>query len=128
MMTRIAILGAGPVGLEAALAARAAGHRATVYEQAPTPAGNVRAWGHVRLFTPWDWNVSPRMRAALGDAAPAGNGFPTGDELAGRLLDPVARSLDVRTGVRVLGVARRGCSSTRRSARRHAPRGPSGCT
>src|SRR3954447_15459909 len=54
---RVAILGAGPVGLEAALAVAERGWAFTVYEGASRPGGNVREWGHVRLFTPWDMNV-----------------------------------------------------------------------
>ncbi len=69
---RLAVIGAGPIGLEAALAAREHGHQITVYEQAVTVAGHVRRWGHVRMFTPWEMNVTPRMVAALGDRAPIG--------------------------------------------------------
>jgi NADPH-dependent 2,4-dienoyl-CoA reductase/sulfur reductase-like enzyme len=61
----VAILGSGPTGLEAALAAAEAGLPFTLYEAAPEAAGNVRVWGHVRLFTPWEMNVSPRMRRNL---------------------------------------------------------------
>ena len=75
---RIAILGAGPVGLEAALAASARGDEVTVYEAADRVGGNVRSWAHVRTFTPWDLVVSPRVRAVLGDAAPSGGALPTG--------------------------------------------------
>jgi len=107
-VSRVAILGGGPIGLEAALAAREHGWRAVVYERSPSVAGNVRAWGHVRLFTPWDWNVSPQMRRCLAERAPSGDALPTGHELADQLLDPVAATLDVRIGVRVLGVAREG--------------------
>ncbi|HWN44803.1 MAG TPA: NAD(P)-binding protein, partial [Thermoanaerobaculia bacterium] len=46
---RIAILGAGPIGLEAALAAAEGGYPFTVYEAAPSAGGNVRSWGHVRM-------------------------------------------------------------------------------
>ncbi|HET9227578.1 MAG TPA: NAD(P)-binding protein, partial [Thermoanaerobaculia bacterium] len=107
---RIAILGAGPVGLEAALAAAEGGHPFTVYEAAPTPGGNVRSWGHVRMFTPWDLNVSPRMRRRV--EAPSGSGCPTGRELAEQLLDPIAALPDVapnlRLGTRVLSLGREG--------------------
>ncbi len=110
-MTRIAILGAGPIGLDAALAAAARGDDFTVFEAAPTVAGYVRRWGHVRTFTPWDMNVSPRMRAALPDA-PAGAGLPTGDELAHELLEPVAALPAlrgrIRCATRVLAVGREG--------------------
>jgi hypothetical protein len=108
---RIAILGAGPVGLEAALAAAEAGNPFTVYEAAPAVGGNVRSWGHVRLFTPWDLNVSPRMRRRLPDA-PAGPDCPTGAELADRLLAPLAALPEVapnlRLSTRVLSVGREG--------------------
>ena len=110
-MTRIAILGAGPIGLEAALAAAARGDDFTVFEAAPTIGGYVRRWGHVRTFTPWDMNVSPRMRAALPDA-PRGAGLPTGAELAEQLLEPVAALPalrgHIRCATRVLAVGREG--------------------
>jgi hypothetical protein len=124
---RVAILGAGPVGLEAALAVAERGWAFTVYEDAARPGGNVREWGHVRLFTPWDMNVSDRMRRALPDA-PAGPGLPTGTELADGLLDRVAKlpavAPNVRLGARVDAVAREGLlkheeiASAERGARR----------
>jgi NADPH-dependent 2,4-dienoyl-CoA reductase/sulfur reductase-like enzyme len=108
---RVAILGAGPVGLEAALAVAERGWAFTVYEEAERPGGNVRDWGHVRLFTPWDMNVSARMRRALPDA-PAGAELPTGTELAEQLLDPLADlpaiAPNLRLGARVDAVAREG--------------------
>src|SRR3954452_14687214 len=79
---RIAILGAGPIGLEAALAAAERGWEFTVYEAGGSVGANVRDWGHVRLFTPWEMNVSPRARRALL-AGPGGSELPRGDELAG---------------------------------------------
>ena len=109
----IAILGAGPIGLEAALAAADRDLPFTVYDAAPTVAGHVRDWGHVRVFTPWDLNVSDRMRAALaaeGVDAPGGDDLPTGDELADRLYEPVAGLASVaprlRLGTRVEAVGR----------------------
>jgi len=111
----LAILGAGPVGLEAALAAVDAGRSFTLYETAPHAAGNVRSWGHVRLFTPWDMNVSPRMRHHLEVAdieVPGGSECPTGNELADHLLEPLAALPSVaphlRTATKVLSVARQG--------------------
>jgi hypothetical protein len=112
---RIAILGAGPTGLEAALAATEAGHPFTVYEASPSVAGNVRAWGHVRLFTPWEMNVSPRMRRhleATGHEIPSSLECPTGHDLAVKLFEPLAALPEVaphlRLGTRVLGIGRQG--------------------
>src|SRR5579864_7002562 len=113
---RLAILGAGPIGLEAALAAVEAGLPFTLYEAGPEVAASVRAWGHVRLFTPWAMDVSPRMRrhlAAAGAAPPDdGERCPTGRELASGLYDRVAALPQVaprlRLSTRVLAVGREG--------------------
>jgi hypothetical protein len=90
---RVAILGSGPVGLDAALAAVEHGFRVRVYEAGQTPAANVRSWEHVRLFSPWRMNVSPRMARALEDAGPGleadPDASPTGREYADRVLDPL---------------------------------------
>jgi thioredoxin reductase len=127
---QIAILGSGPTGLEAALAAAERGLPFTLYEAAPRVAGHVRSWGHVSLFTPWSMNVSPRMRAALeaaGVPIPEGEGCPTGDELADQLLEPIAAlpaiAPNLRLSSRVVAVGREGLlkheeiSSTARAAR-----------
>ncbi len=114
-LPHIAILGAGPIGLEAALAASQAGYPFTVYEAAPAVAGQVRAWGHVNLFTPWDLNVSPRMRAALtaaGLEVPAGDACPTGGELVEKVLQPIAELPQIkdhlRLGTEVRRIGRQG--------------------
>jgi len=107
----IAILGAGPIGLEAALAAADRGLSFTVFEAAPSVGGHVLAWGHVRTFTPWSMNVSPRMRSLL-PGAPDGPGLPSGAELARQLLAPAAALAPVRDRIRcctrVLAVGREG--------------------
>ncbi|MGI8595071.1 MAG: hypothetical protein ACR2ML_12020 [Solirubrobacteraceae bacterium] len=110
---RIAILGAGPIGLETALGAAQRGWPFTVYEAAPDVAGHVRRWGHVRLFTPWSRNASERMASAMrhsGVEVPVGDELPTGAQLVERLYDPVARlpELDgrIRVGTRVEAVGR----------------------
>ncbi|WP_434594083.1 FAD-dependent oxidoreductase [Streptomyces sp. A5-4] len=111
MQRHVAILGAGPVGLDAALACADAGWTFTLYEAGETVAAHVRAWGHARLFTPWDLNVSGRMRTHLPDA-PTGDDCPTGTELATRLFDPLAAlpALEgrIRLRTRVAGIARTG--------------------
>lgn len=113
---RIAVLGAGPVGLDAALAALAAGHPVDVYEAARRPAGHLRAWGHVRLFSPWAMNISPRMEARAeraGVAPPADPAAcPTGDEYLARVVDPLWErafpASRLHLGTRVVGVGREG--------------------
>jgi NADPH-dependent 2,4-dienoyl-CoA reductase/sulfur reductase-like enzyme len=114
--TRLAILGAGPVGLEAALAAADAGWPFTVFEAGPRVGEHVARWGHVRLFTPWSMVVSERMARHLRGAGlrpPAdGDQCPTGAEVVAELLEPLARLPElagsIHTGTRVIGVGRAG--------------------
>lgn len=114
--THFAILGAGPTGLEAALACAEHGYPFTLYEASDDVAGHVRGWGHVRLFTPWSMNVSRRMRRSLdaaGTAAPSSDTeYPTGDELVARVLRPLAELPQVkerlRYSSRVTAIGRRG--------------------
>lgn len=111
----IAILGAGPTGIEAALAAVEGGFPFTLFEAAPGAAGHLRQWGHVRLFTPWEMSVSSRVRdrlAAAGvDVPSSGSECPSGDEIAD-VLDRVAALPEiaphVRFGTRVLAIGREG--------------------
>ncbi len=113
----IAILGAGPVGLEAALAAQESDCSFTVYEAGSEVCSSVRRWGHVRLFTPWGLDISPRMRRALagtGAGLPAEDDpdCPTGSELVETVFAPIAElpqvAPHVRTGTRVKRVGREG--------------------
>lgn len=111
----VAIIGAGPTGLDAALAAYDRGWPFTLYEAGISVAVNVREWGHVRLFTPWDMNVSERMRTHLEQAGvevPSGSECPTGNELAERLLEPLAALPEIagslRLGAKVESLGREG--------------------
>ena len=52
----VAVIGAGPVGLAAAAHLIQRGLPVKVYEAGSTVGANVRDWGHVRLFSPWEYN------------------------------------------------------------------------
>lgn len=55
---RVAVIGAGPVGLESALAAKLHGFTVAVYDQGGI-AEHLRRWGHARMFTPFGMNATP---------------------------------------------------------------------
>lgn len=110
---RIAILGAGPIGLEAALYARYLGYDVVVYERGDV-GQHVRRWRHVRMFSPWRINVSPLAVAALRAQdehwqLPPLDELPTGQELLDRYLLPLAGSdllvdnIRTRTSVQAVG-------------------------
>ena len=124
----IAVVGAGPVGLAAAAQLLARGATPVVLEAGPTAGANVLAWGHVRLFSPWKYNVDAAARALLeasGWAMPAGDEFPTGRELVERYLAPLAAlpslAPRIRLGTRVLGISRQGVDKMKNAGREQAP-------
>lgn len=97
----LAIVGAGPVGLEAAAAALERGFDVHVFERGEVGAHPI-AWGHVRMFTPWRANVGPasaRLLARNGWTAPPADERPTGAELAERVLAPLAAAPELKTRV-----------------------------
>jgi thioredoxin reductase len=113
---RIAILGAGPIGLEAALQASVLQWPFTVYEQGRV-GEHLHRWGHVRLFSPFGMNSTPLGRQAItrGEAPrelPAEKAILTGREHVSFYLEPLARSPQLRDRIRtettVLQVGRRG--------------------
>ncbi|MGZ3426563.1 MAG: NAD(P)-binding domain-containing protein, partial [Polyangia bacterium] len=109
-MKRIIVIGAGPMGLEAALAAGARGFDVTVLE-AGEVGESLRRWGPTRFFSPLAMNVSARALALVGDGArPADDALVTGPELVERVLVPLVRSAPlwgrVRTRHRVVSVGR----------------------
>ena len=83
-MTQIAIIGGGPIGVEAALYGACAGFDVQLYERGSV-AENVRTWGYINVFTEWKRNRSPltcRLLEAQGVLLPSGEETSTGDELA----------------------------------------------
>lgn len=110
----VAILGAGPAGLEAALYARRLGCKTLLFERDPLPAPEVRAWAHVSMFTPWAANTTPLGLLAAGEdlrgrgALPAPAVHPTGADFLARYLEPLARALGdtLHADTRVVAVGR----------------------
>ncbi len=93
---RIAVLGAGPTGLEAAIYARFLGYDVDVYERGQI-CENITRWGHVRLFSPFRMNRSAlglsAIRAQAHDWAPPDDGaMLTGRETLEQYFLPLAQT------------------------------------
>ncbi len=89
---KIAIIGGGPIGVEAALYGASAGLDVTLFERGQI-GDNVRSWGYVRLFTEWTRDRSPlslRLLQERGDTLALGETCPTGNDLATYLQRVVA--------------------------------------
>jgi thioredoxin reductase len=125
---RVAVIGAGPVGLAAAAHLLARGLQPIVFEAGEQIGASIRDWGHVRVFSPWEFNLDPVAEELLeryGWSAPDRAGYPTGAELVTRYLEPLAATPQIATtlhlSARVLGVTRAGIDKLKDTGRDEAP-------
>jgi len=109
---RAVIIGAGPMGFETALRALDRGFDVTILE-AGRIGENIQQWQHVRFFSPFGMNISPRLRQALaGNTLPADGAILTGGEFVEAVLQPLSRLPEfegkIHCGQRVASIARAG--------------------
>lgn len=124
----IAVVGAGPVGLAAAAHLVERGLRPAVFEKGTRVGAALLEWGHVRVFSPWDYNVDKAARALLageGVAVPSGGDLPTGEEIVTGYLEPLSKVPSIagglRLGTEVTGVTRLGHDLMSNDGRADAP-------
>ena len=124
----VAVIGAGPVGLAAAAHVLERGLRPIVLEAGESAGHSVRQWGHVQLFSPWEYNIdraAARLLATTGWNAPEPDQYPTGAELVERYLEPLANRTalanHIQTSSRVTGISRVGFDKLKTGGRETAP-------
>jgi thioredoxin reductase len=119
----VAVIGAGPVGLAAAAHLVSRGETPIVLEAGEEVGAAVRQWAHVRVFSPWRYNIDAVAAAMLrkaGWAMPDPEHLPTGRELVEDYLEPLAALPEIRPRVRlrtrVVSVSRQGYDKLRENA------------
>jgi thioredoxin reductase len=124
----VAIIGAGPVGLAAAAHALERKLNPIVLEAGPEAGHAVRQWSHVRMFSPWEFNIdkaSGRLLLATGWNAPDPAVYPTGADLVANYIEPLATCTalkdHVKTSSRVTAVSRVGFDKSKTKGREAAP-------
>jgi hypothetical protein len=124
----VAVVGAGPVGLAAAVRLVERGLRPAVFEKGTRVGAAILEWGHVRVFSPWDYNVDDAahsLLAAAGIAAPSGSHLPTGEEIVAHYLEPLSRvpaiAAGLRLGAEVTAITRLGHDLMSNDGRADAP-------
>jgi thioredoxin reductase len=124
----VVIIGAGPVGLAAASHVLARNLTPRIFEAGASAGAGIRRWGHVRMFSPWKFNVDPAAVAILerqGWVMPQGETYPTGHDLVDHYLEPLAGTSDlapfITFKVRVVAVARQDHDLRKDGARDTAP-------
>jgi thioredoxin reductase len=124
----IVVIGAGPVGLAAAAHLAERGLDFLVLEAGDGPAASIRQWGHVRVFSPWRYNLDSAARRLLeadGWITPDLEGLPTGAQLVDGYLEPLTKlpalAGRIRYGAQVVAIGRDGLDKVRTTGRENAP-------
>lgn len=89
----VAVIGVGPVGLAAAARLIERGLTPLIFERGAHAGASIADWAHVRLFSPWEFNVDAAARSLLEDRGwqmPDPDHLPTGGELIRDYLAPLA--------------------------------------
>jgi Pyridine nucleotide-disulphide oxidoreductase len=124
----VAVLGAGPVGLAAVANLAGRGMPFVLVEAADTVGASLLEFGHVRLFSPWRYNVDPRMAEMLGRhgwTAPPEDELPLAREIVDRVLRPFAALAGIapflKLQTKVIAISREGFDKVKSEGRAEAP-------
>jgi thioredoxin reductase len=124
----VVVIGAGPVGLAAAAELAERGIDFIVLESGGIAGAAISAWGHVRLFSPWRYNIAPAARRLLESdnwTAPDLHALPTGADFVDAYLAPLAKlptlAGAIRYDAQVVAISRDGIDRLRTLGRDTAP-------
>jgi len=124
----VAIIGAGPVGLAAAAHLTIRKQPVIIFEAGTTVASNILSWKHIRVFSPWRYNIDKAARQLLNETTwenPDDNGLPTGEELYKEYLKPLSEHASLRDRIilnsRVLSVGRKNIDKMKTAGRGDVP-------
>lgn len=124
----VAVLGAGPVGLAAAAKLVERGLPFFILEAGSSVGAHLVDYGHVRLFSPWRYDIDPtmaRLLAPSGWRAPDPERIPLAAEVVEQVLRPFSRLPQVASALhldtRVVSVTREGFDKAKSAGREKAP-------
>src|SRR4051812_15994536 len=124
----VAVIGAGPVGLAAAAHLKVRQIPFILFETGSTVATNVLSWKHIRVFSPWKYNLDKAARQLLNNAgwqSPDEEGLPTGDELFNHYLKPFYELPFIKSNTylnsKVISIGRRNLDKMKTSGRENLP-------
>jgi hypothetical protein len=123
----VIVIGAGPAGLSAAAHLLERVIPTRVLEAGERVGTSLLDFGHVRLFSPWQYNIDPVIAKRLardGWQHPNPDELPLAREIVERVLEPFASLPDVRPMIalrhRVVAVTREGFDKVKTEGRERA--------
>ncbi|PES99193.1 glutamate synthase [Bacillus cereus] len=124
----IAIIGGGPVGLAAAAHLAKHGESFILLEAGENIGSNILTWGHVRLFSPWQYNIDKAAFSLLkqhGWESPDIKALPTGKEIVEQYLQPLANLPEIKPFIhlntKVLSIGRKDTDKMKTANREKMP-------
>ena len=124
----VAIIGGGPVGLAAAAQLTQRGQSFQLFEAGEQLGANFLDYGHVRLFSTWEYNMDDAAKALLqnhGVALPDPDQLPLGKEIATEYLHPLGGLPEMKPyihlGSKVIHISRKGLSKVKTAGREEVP-------
>ena len=124
----VAVIGAGPVGLAAVARLLERGITPLVFEAGDEVGAHLRDYAHVRLFSPWRYNMDAAMKARLEGGswvAPPPDELPLAGDIIERVLKPFAALPEVQPHLhlrtRVTSISREGFDKVKTVDRDKAP-------
>ncbi|MDZ5472332.1 NAD(P)-binding domain-containing protein [Bacillus sp. 31A1R] len=124
----VAIIGGGPVGLAAAAHLVKKGEEFILFEAGRQIGASVLEWGHVRMFSPWQYNidqVAKELLDAEGWSTPNLEDVPNGSELVNDYLVPLSEIPSIKKrmvlNAKIVGVAKHGLDKLKTSDRTKRP-------
>jgi thioredoxin reductase len=124
----VVVIGAGPVGLAAAAHLAERNVDFLVLESGPGVAAAIEEWRHVKLFSPWRYDLDSAARRLLEQAGwvePDLGKLPTGGDLIDSYLEPLTKTPQLNDRIRfnaaVVAVTRVGFDRVRTAGRQLAP-------
>lgn len=124
----VAVIGAGPVGLAAAAHLISRDIRPIIFERGGSVGASLLEWGHVRVFSPWRYNIDAVARSLLEQTdwqAPDDEGLPTGSEITRDYLLPLSQlpqiAPNLNLGSTVTAITRKGRNKVSSTGRDLAP-------
>jgi thioredoxin reductase len=124
----VAIIGAGPIGLAACAHLMLRDQPFILFEKGTTIASNILSWKHVRVFSPWRYNIDKASKAILKQtnwAESPEDALPTGQELIDHYLKPFSEIRFIRDRIhlnsRVISIGRKNTDKMKTSGRHALP-------
>ncbi len=124
----VAIIGGGPVGLAAAAQLTKRNIPFVLFEAGGSVGQNFLSWGHVRVFSPWRYNIdkaAAELLHEIGWVAPDQEELPTGKELVDLYFQPLSEHPEIAPGIllntRVISIGRKGMDKMKTWGREELP-------